>query len=80
MKQYFELGEFRDKKDEKPLTLAQIRKGQDNSRKMYAHVNYNAVVADLEMKLSKAKKKADKDNLASLLQTAKMQQRAGFGI
>lgn len=73
-----ELGEFRNTRDETPLSRGFVRKSVNRSREMHANIDYAAVIADLERKLSAAKPE-DRANVEAVLNIARQQMAAGFG-
>ena len=75
----FSLGEFRDKRDETPLTKKQLIKAGKESKAMHAHIDYKVEIAFLDERLKNAKSKDDKAMYFSLLCSAKQQQKAGYG-
>lgn len=79
MKIHFDLGEFRNLEDEKPLSAEFIEASKIKAKKIHDNIDYVAVISELEEKLKSCSPK-DKQNYLSVLETSKRQQAAGFGI
>ncbi len=74
----FELGEFRNLQDEKPLTKNEIERAKAASKKMYSHLDYDIEIQKMEQVLKTCKPK-ERQSYTSLLNLLKSQKAAGFG-